>query len=48
MAELHQASAAELLALYQAREASPLEATRAVITHIEAWEPRLKATYLGG
>jgi aspartyl-tRNA(Asn)/glutamyl-tRNA(Gln) amidotransferase subunit A len=45
MAELHQASAAELLALYQAREASPLEATRAVITHIEAWEPRLKATY---
>jgi Asp-tRNA(Asn)/Glu-tRNA(Gln) amidotransferase A subunit family amidase len=42
MAELHQASAAELLALYQAREASPVEATRAVMAHIERWEPRLK------
>jgi aspartyl-tRNA(Asn)/glutamyl-tRNA(Gln) amidotransferase subunit A len=45
MAELHQASAAELLALYAKGEASPLEATRAVIAHIEAWEPHLKATY---
>jgi aspartyl-tRNA(Asn)/glutamyl-tRNA(Gln) amidotransferase subunit A len=45
MADLHQASAAELLALYAKGEASPLEATRAVIAHIEAWEPHLKATY---
>ncbi len=45
MAELHELSAAELLALYAKREASPLQATRAVIAHIEAWEPHLKATY---
>jgi aspartyl-tRNA(Asn)/glutamyl-tRNA(Gln) amidotransferase subunit A len=45
MAELHQLGAAELLALYAARESSPLEATRAVIAHIEAWEPLLHATY---
>jgi aspartyl-tRNA(Asn)/glutamyl-tRNA(Gln) amidotransferase subunit A len=45
VAELHQASAAELLALYARGEASPLEATRAVIAHIEAWEPHLHATY---
>ncbi|MGL6113134.1 MAG: amidase family protein, partial [Rubrivivax sp.] len=45
MADLHELSAAELLALYAARHASPLEATRAVIAHIEAWEPHLHATY---
>ena len=45
MAELQCLSAAELLALYAKREASPLEATRAVIAHIEAWEPHLHATY---
>ena len=45
MTELHQASAAELLALYASGQASPLEATRAVIAHIEAWEPHLRATY---
>jgi len=45
MAELQQLSAAELLALYASGEASPLEATRAVIAHIEAWEPHLRATY---
>jgi aspartyl-tRNA(Asn)/glutamyl-tRNA(Gln) amidotransferase subunit A len=45
MPELQQLSATELLALYAKREASPLEATRAVIAHIEAWEPRLHATY---
>ena len=42
---LEQRSAAELLALYARREASPLEAARAVIAHIQAWEPHLKATY---
>ncbi|HMO44749.1 MAG TPA: amidase [Rubrivivax sp.] len=45
MSGLHDLSAAELLALYAKREASPLEATRAVIAHIEAWEPHLRATY---
>jgi len=45
MAELQQLSAAELLALYAKREASPVEAARAVIAHIEAWEPQLRATY---
>jgi len=45
MADLQQLSAADLLALYAKREASPLEATRTVIAHIEAWEPRLCATY---
>ncbi len=45
MTGLHQLGAAELLALYARREASPLEATRAVIAHIEAWEPHLRATY---
>ena len=45
MSELQQLSAAELLALYAKGEASPLEATRAVIAHIEAWEPHLRATY---
>ncbi len=42
---LEQLGAAELLALYARGEASPLEATRAVIAHIEAWEPQLRATY---
>jgi len=45
MADLHQLSAADLLALFAKGEASPLEATRAVIAHIEAWEPFLRATY---
>lgn len=45
MSGLHELSAAELLALYAKGEASPLEATRAVIAHIEAWEPHLQATY---
>lgn len=44
-AGLHQASAAELLALYARGDASPLEVARAVIAHVEAWEPHLKATY---
>ena len=45
MTELHQASAAELLALFASGQASPLEASRAVIAQIEAWEPHLRATY---
>jgi aspartyl-tRNA(Asn)/glutamyl-tRNA(Gln) amidotransferase subunit A len=45
MAALHELNAAELLALYASHQASPLEATRAVIEHIGRWEPRLHATY---
>jgi aspartyl-tRNA(Asn)/glutamyl-tRNA(Gln) amidotransferase subunit A len=42
---LHQLSAAELSSLYAAGSASPLEVARAVIAHIERWEPHLHATY---
>ena len=45
MAELHQLGAAELAALYRRREASPVEAVRAVIAHIERCEPKLQALY---
>jgi Asp-tRNA(Asn)/Glu-tRNA(Gln) amidotransferase A subunit family amidase len=45
MAELHQLGAAELAVLYRRREASPVEAVRAVIAHIERVEPKLQALY---
>ena len=45
MAELHDLSAAELSALYRARKASPVEAVRAVIAHIQRCEPKLQALY---
>ena len=45
MSDLHTLSATALLALYQRRAASPVETTRAVLRHIEAWEPHLHATY---
>ncbi len=45
MAELHELSAGELLALYRSQQASPLEVTRAVLAHVERCEPHLKATY---
>jgi aspartyl-tRNA(Asn)/glutamyl-tRNA(Gln) amidotransferase subunit A len=45
MAELHQLGAADLAALYRRREASPVEAVRAVIAHIGRCEPQLKALY---
>ncbi len=45
MAELHELGADELTALYRSGEVSPVEATRAVLRHIERWEPHLKATY---
>jgi len=46
MAELHELSARELLQGYGARSFSPVEATRAVLAHIERWEPHLHATWL--
>lgn len=45
MTALHNLSAIDLLSAYRSRELSPLEVTRAVLTHIEAWEPSLCATY---
>ena len=45
MAQLHQLSATELGALYGRREASPVEAVRAVIDHIARCEPTLQALY---
>ncbi len=45
MTALHELSATELLAAYRRRALSPLEVTRAVLAHIERWEPHLRATY---
>jgi Asp-tRNA(Asn)/Glu-tRNA(Gln) amidotransferase A subunit family amidase len=45
MADLHQLGAAELSALYRSREASPVEAVRAVLAHIERLEPEVRALY---
>ena len=43
--DLHALSAAELLALYRRKEASPVEVTRAVLARIERCEPLLHATW---
>jgi aspartyl-tRNA(Asn)/glutamyl-tRNA(Gln) amidotransferase subunit A len=43
--ELHDLSATELVALYRKQALSPVEAVRAVLAHIERWEPALRATY---
>ena len=45
MAALHELSATALLAGYRSRALSPLDVTRAVLAHIERWEPHLRATY---
>jgi Asp-tRNA(Asn)/Glu-tRNA(Gln) amidotransferase A subunit family amidase len=45
MATLHDRSAAELLALYAAREASPVEVMHALLAHIERCEPQIAATW---
>jgi Asp-tRNA(Asn)/Glu-tRNA(Gln) amidotransferase A subunit family amidase len=45
MSELHQKSAAELSQLYRRREASPVDALRAVLAHIARHEPQLHALY---
>jgi aspartyl-tRNA(Asn)/glutamyl-tRNA(Gln) amidotransferase subunit A len=45
MPALHELSAVALLEGYRRRSLSPVEATEAVLRHIEAWEPRLRATY---
>ena len=45
MTALHEFSASELSAAYQQGSLSPVEAARAVIAHIERWEPQLCAMY---
>jgi aspartyl-tRNA(Asn)/glutamyl-tRNA(Gln) amidotransferase subunit A len=45
MTLLHDLAATELVALYRERRLSPVEATRAVLARIQAWEPHLHATY---
>ena len=42
---LHDLGATELLAAYRSKALSPVEVTRAVLAHINEWEPRLHATY---
>jgi aspartyl-tRNA(Asn)/glutamyl-tRNA(Gln) amidotransferase subunit A len=42
---LHDRSATELLALYAAREASPVEVVRELLLHIERCEPHIAATW---
>ena len=43
---LHDLTAAALLEGYQSRAFSPVEVTRAVLAHIERWEPHICATWL--
>src|SRR5438552_14898758 len=45
MTALHDFSATELLTAYASKALSPLEVTRSVLKHIDAWEPHLHATY---
>jgi len=45
MTALHNLSALELLAAYRSAELSPVEVARAVLAHIETWEPDLHACY---
>ena len=46
MSELHDLDAGTLARGYEAGELSPVEVTRAVLAHIDRWEPHLRATYL--
>ncbi|MFO1061540.1 MAG: amidase [Dongiaceae bacterium] len=43
--EIPDLAATELVELYRRRSLSPVEATRAVLERIAAWEPALRATY---
>jgi aspartyl-tRNA(Asn)/glutamyl-tRNA(Gln) amidotransferase subunit A len=45
MTDLADFSAVDLLAAYRAKTISPVEVTKAVLARIEAWEPRLNATW---
>jgi aspartyl-tRNA(Asn)/glutamyl-tRNA(Gln) amidotransferase subunit A len=46
VASIHELSAAALAQAYARRELSPVEAVRAALARIEAWEPRINAMYL--
>ncbi len=43
---LHDLTALELVAAYRERALSPVEVMRAVLDHVDRWEPRLCALYL--
>jgi aspartyl-tRNA(Asn)/glutamyl-tRNA(Gln) amidotransferase subunit A len=45
MAGLHELTAREMAGAFRRRELSPVEVTRALLTRIEAWEPRINAMY---
>lgn len=45
VADLHAATAAQLLTLYRSRRVSPVEVVHAVLDRIARWEPHLHATY---
>ncbi|MFO1085376.1 MAG: amidase [Reyranellaceae bacterium] len=45
MTSIHDMTAVDLLAAYETRKLSPVDAVDAVIARIEAWEPKLKALY---
>jgi aspartyl-tRNA(Asn)/glutamyl-tRNA(Gln) amidotransferase subunit A len=45
MTSIHDMTATDLLAAYKSKKLSPVEAVDAVISRIEAWEPKLKALY---
>jgi Asp-tRNA(Asn)/Glu-tRNA(Gln) amidotransferase A subunit family amidase len=44
--ELYDFTALELSHAYRAKELSPVEVTRAVLTRIETWEPKLNAMFI--
>ena len=44
--DLHDLTAHQLLAGYQAHDFSPVEVTQAVLAQMERWEPHVAATYL--
>lgn len=46
MTALHDLSAADLLLLYRTRQLSPVEATKAALARIAAWEPKINAMYV--
>ena len=45
MTQIHDMTAADLLAAYKSKKLSPVEAVDGVIARIEEWEPKLKALY---
>ena len=45
MSEIHELSAARLAAFFEKRSLSPVEAAKAVLARIDAWEPKINAMY---